>query len=336
MDAFNKLFEVFSKHQAGLRNRNPYENFTIENHIVEHRAFCQALQRVTNLHKRGLSAGVAGGLLITGQTGSGKTTLLKFYKSYFPPREERARRVVPVLFVTTPDSPSVKDFAETILTALGDPAASKGYAKEKTERIYQYLQKCGVELILIDEFQHFYDSGKRSQAKKVTDWLKNLFNIAKIPVVLAGLPRSFMVVRNNPQLRRRFASPFYLRPFSFDSDDGRKEFRGVLKAVHDKLPLPCPMLHEANMAQRFYYATHGLFDYVKKIIDGAVWEAGENGLEALNQELFEQVFEKEIWPDAPKQLNPFNKRAKFRLLNKSGEPFEIWDDPAQYMGRKAA
>lgn len=333
MGAFEKLQLIVQPHEKmGLDN--PYKSFTVRTGIVEHPSFCKALKRILNLHQRGLSAEVSEGLLLTGQTGSGKTTLLKFYKSHFPARDEVDRKVVPVLLVTTPASPTVKSLAEAILVALGDPAAGKGTADEKTRRIYRYLTECKVELLLIDEFQHFYDSKQVAQAKKVTDWLKNLFNDAKIPVVLAGLPRSVMVIRMNPQLKRRFSSPFYLKPFGFETDDEQKQFRGILKKIHSSLPLPCTDLHEANLARKFYFASLGLFDYVAKIVDRAVQLVGERGAKSLGEEFFEQAFEEEVWRNAPKRLNPFKANSILRPLTKAGEPFEVWDDPDQYESKK--
>jgi dephospho-CoA kinase len=335
MDAFNKLFSIFSRN-THLQQNNPYADFSVRRTIVEHNSFCDALRRVTTLHRRGLDAGVPGGLLITGQTGSGKTTLAEFYRAYFPRQDLEDRTVTPVLVVTTPESPSVKSLAEAVLIALGDPAAAKGTTEEKTRRIFRYLKECRVELLIIDEFQHFYDSGKKSQAMKVTDWLKNLFNIANIPVLLVGLPRSVMVVRMNPQLQRRFSSPFYLKPFRFDTAKERVEFRGVLKKIHGTLPLPCPELHEANLAHRFFMASCGLFDYLAKIIDRAVQIAGEEGHKELIQKHFARAFKEEVWRDVPDKLNPFNPKSILRPLTKLGEPFEIWDAPDQYVHKRAA
>lgn len=332
MSAFDKICSVYSNKEKSTMV-NKFADFSIRKTIVEHSSFKDALKRITELHRRGLDAKVAGGLLITGQTGSGKTTLIEFYKEYFPQRIEPDRTVTPVLLVTTPESPTVKSLAEAILISLGDPAAASGTTENKTRRIFKYLKECKVELIIVDEFQHFYDSKKISQARKVTDWLKNLFNIASIPVVLVGLPRSVMVVRMNPQLKRRFSAPFYLKPFGFVTDREILEFRGVLKKIHGNLPLECPELHEANLARRFFYASCGLIDYVAKIIDRAVLIAGEKNNSSLSLKIFATAFQEEVWRDVPKKLNPFSEKPILRSLIKNGEPFEIWDDPSQYASK---
>lgn len=329
MGAFDKLNLVIGPHVAGAL-QNPYRGFSVRQSIIEHPGFCRALKEIADLHQQFLEAENCGGLLFTGQTGSGKTTVLTYYQSFFPPRNESDRRVVPVLLVTTPAAPTVKNLAEAILVALGDPAASKGTAEAKTTRIYRYLKECKVELLMIDEFQHFHDRRKASQARNMTDWLKNLFNEVKIPVVLAGLPRAFSVIRMNPQLQRRFSSPYYLEPFGFETKEQQMEFRAILKAIHKTLPLPSVELHEANLAQRFYFASLGLFDYVAKVIDKTVKLAGEYKAKRLTVGLFAQAFASEVWRGVPKRLNPFDQKAILRPLNKRGEPFEIWEDPAHY------
>jgi hypothetical protein len=304
--------------------------FTLRKEVIEHSKFTLAIREIARLHERGIAAGVAEGLLLVAQTGSGKTTVLQYYESRFPRIETTRGTRIPVLRVDTPESPTVKTLAEAILFAMGDPAAAKGTASAKTNRIIHFFKECGVELLFIDEFQHFYDGRRVTESKRVSDWLKNLINKVGIPVILAGLPRSIAVVNANPQLRRRFGAPHYMQPFGFVSQDEQLEFRGVLKVIQSRLPVPCIDLSEANVAQRFFYASHGLLDYVVKIIDDAVSRACPDSGEPLTQQAFEVAFKRTIWLDAPDHLNPFSKGATLRLLNRTLEPFDIWDDITQY------
>lgn len=308
----------------------PEINFTLRKQVIEHSKFTAAIREIARLHKRGKDAGVAEGMLFVAQTGSGKTTALQYYESRFPRIDTERGTTIPVLRVDTPESPSVKSLAEAILYAMGDPAAAKGTATAKTNRIVYFFVECSVELLFIDEFQHFYDGRRNSESRRVSDWLKNLINRVGIPVVLAGLPRSISVVNANSQLRRRFGAPYYMPPFNFDSNDDQLEFRGVLKGIQSRLPLTCIDLSEANIARSFYFASHGLLDYVVKIIDDAVSRASIRDGLCLNLSSFEAAFKRTIWRDVPDTLNPFAPNAKLRLLNRNLEPFDIWDDIAQY------
>lgn len=308
-------------------------NFTLRKEVIEHPKFTAAIREIARIHHRGRSVGVAESLLLVAQTGSGKTTVLEYYNAKFARTVVAGITRIPVLLVETPESPSVKDLAEAILHALGDPAAAKGTTASKTQRIVLFFKECGVELLLLDEFQHFFDGSRVTESKRVSDWLKALINKVGVPVVLAGLPRAIQVVNLNPQLRRRFATPYYMEPFAFTTDPDRLEFRGVLNLLQTRLPNGSIDISEANIARRFYFASHGLFDYVVKIIDDAASRGGTGPDGMLTMADYARAFKTVVWSAAPDQLNPFIPTATLRLLNQPLEPFDIWDDIAQYITR---
>lgn len=298
-------------------------SFSIRHSIIEHPGYLEAIQKIELLHQRSRLAGVAGGLLITGHTGSGKSTVKMQYAERYPKEESIDRTHIKVLVVDTPSSPTVRSLVAAMLAAMGDPASQKGTAEEKTERLYKLLKGCGVELLIIDEFQHFLDRGKFSEACTVTDWLKNLINRANIPVVLIGLPRSAYVLELNEQLRRRFSSRYSLEPFAFAHTDDIHQFRGLLSAVQKQLPIQTPALSEYEMAQRFHVATHGLMDYLAKLIDGAVQIAVVRQLRTLDLRTYADAFVESVWRNCPPELNPFNPNALLRPLTGRGEPFSF-------------
>lgn len=309
--------------------------YSCRNRAIQYPIHLEALTRIDLLHQRARASGFAGGLLITGFTGSGKTTVKKEYASRFPRRDEGDRTCIPVLCVDTPSAPTAKSLAEAILIELGDAMSYRGTAEQKTQRIYHLFKLCKVELLIIDEFQQFFEHGRRNEIGRVTDWLKNMLNNAGIPVVLIGLPYSDQVLRLNVQLARRFSSRHYLRPFRFGTPEDVLEFRGILGAIENKLPLPSISLSSPELAQRFYYATYGLMDFIGKIIDGAVMLSYRHGYKRLDELVFAEAFEEEVWRDAPKELNPFvAKPEHLRPLNKTGEPFALIESsPVSGAGR---
>lgn len=331
---FHKLLNLSGTNGDTVIPAEGYRNFTLRKEIVEHSRFTFAIGEIARLHERGLEANDPQGLLLVAQTGCGKSTVFEYYERLFPRFETSHVTQIPVLKVNTPESPTVKMLGEAILFAMGDPAAARGTSMVKTNRIVHLFRECKVELLLIDEFQHFYDGRHTSESKRVSDWLKNLITIVNIPVVLAGLPRAISVVNSNPQLRRRFGAPHYMRPFDFSTTKEQLEFRGVLKGIHGSLPCPCINLHDANTARRFYYATHGLFDYVVKIVDDAVSRGGTGVDGQITLEDFARAFKRTVWLDAPDELNPFSSMATFRPLTRPMEPFDIMDDITKYTGHR--
>jgi archaellum biogenesis ATPase FlaH len=75
-----------------------------------------------------------------------------------------------------------------MLDSIGDPAADKGTVSSITLRLRKFLKGCEVELIILDEFQHFDDRQSKNILKIISDWLKNLLNQSKVPIILVGMP----------------------------------------------------------------------------------------------------------------------------------------------------
>ncbi len=296
--------------------------FSLRHAIFQHSRFKRTLTRIAETHHYSKQHKTSGGLLIVGPSGVGKSSVLKQYHQWFPKVHEAQLTRIPVLLVTTPASPTVKSMAEAILTAMGDPRAIRGSAEEKTLRIYQLFKRCEVELMLIDEFQHFFYAHTIVEFRKVTDWLKNFISVSNTAVVLCGLPEAEIVVQSNEQLARRFSSKYTISPFAINPHEDFSEFRGLLKAIQELLPLPVETpLYEANMARRFLIASNGLLDYVRKILEGAMSIAIANGYQSLDLSIYGAGFKKEVWVEVTDRLNPFHPDSHLRALNRAGEPF---------------
>ncbi|MDY0041640.1 MAG: TniB family NTP-binding protein [Desulforhabdus sp.] len=307
--------------------------FSIRNQIISHDVFEAGFARIEVHHQRARASGFPHGLLITGLSGSGKSTLRDEYLSRYPRSDEGTVSHIPILSVDTPAAPTVKNLAETILIALGDSASHKGSAEDKTQRIYHFLRLCKVELLLIDEFQHFAEHGRRSEMARVSDWLKSLINRSGVSVVLFGLPSCELALQCNIQLARRFSARYNLMRFSIETDAGMLKFRALLKAIEGILPLPSVALSTMEMATRFYFGSFGLIDYVGKIVDGAVQAAARNRSSCIDMQDYGQAFVEEVWRDCPPNLNPFLGNDKLRPLIRAGEPFAMASGAEAYNRR---
>jgi hypothetical protein len=310
-------------HTSLPANDETYKTFSLRPLRISFKVFAIAIRKIASVHRKARFNDYGGGLLIAGPTGSGKSSALGYYQSHFPPFEDVEGRKIPVLYVQTPSAPTVKNLAEAILSALGDPASCKGTSEEKTKRIYKFFIDCEVELLLIDEFQHFEEVNRRGATREVTDWLKNFFNVTRVGVVLSGLPICEKTVAFNPQLSRRFSARHHMSGFSYQTLEKQLEFRGVLQSLQSEIPIGGVCIHDDQFARRMFVATYGLIDYVVSILEEVCDVARRTNATTLTLPMFSQAFRDSIWSLCPDELDPFAKDFQSkRPLDLPGEPFE--------------
>ncbi len=146
---------------------------------IPHPLFLKMLQEISEYHQMTKNSLNPDGLCIFGVSGVGKTSMLLYYANQFPKQVLETYTKVPVLYVKLPTgSKSSKDkqIASLILKELGDPLYYKGTVIELTSRAIDLVQKCEVELIIFDEFQHIIDSDTKKVLRQAADWLRHLLS----------------------------------------------------------------------------------------------------------------------------------------------------------------
>ncbi|HEX7908272.1 MAG TPA: TniB family NTP-binding protein [Paraburkholderia sp.] len=292
--------------------------------FIKHPAFTMGTAAIRRCHRMGcFGLEEPGCLLITGVSGSGKSTLRKEYAKHYPQRDIDEGTEIRVLHLELPAQPTIKNVAERILLDMGDPLFARGSAEAMTARIVTLFKNCGVQLVILDEFQHFIDHSSEKIETKVADWLKHLINETKVPFVLMGLRRCRRILQSNEQLRRRFSRQISLEPFSIGTEPAQRIFKGLIRSLWKELPVPPAdeLLRDARVIEAVHFATFGLMGYVMTLMSVAVQIALEEGKTAFDRDLLGRAFVEGIWPDAKDTHNPFNSRFVNRPLTMQGEPF---------------
>ena len=246
-------------------------------------------------------------MFLSGPTGVGKSTIYRTYASKYPRQVTTEGTTVPILAITIPAPVTVKTVVTKMLWELGDPAYEKGTIGNQTIRLIGLIKDCGVELIILDEFQHFIDRDSEKVLKTVSDWLKTLILDTNLPIILIGLPEAEQVLqlKSHSQLSRRFANRYCLSPFNWQSDNGL-EFRTFLHLLESSLPLKeVSNLGSSEMALRCYYASDGVIAYVMKLIRYGTYVALKQGQEKLDVNILGAAFEQYVHADKPDKVNPF-------------------------------
>jgi hypothetical protein len=186
----------------------------------------------------------------------------------------------------------------------------KGTVNNMTSRIVTLMRECGVRIIMIDEFQHFYDKERKKVMHSVADWFKVLVDRCKVALVVSGLPSCQAVLNQNEQLAGRFLAPIHMPRFDWSDDDLRGQFIDILECFHSSLDqFELPALDSDEMAFRFYCASGGLIGYVVKILRQAVWNAMDSGSTVITLQNLACAYRESIYKDekAFALQNPFDE-----------------------------
>ncbi|QWE22984.1 TniB family NTP-binding protein [Polynucleobacter sp. AP-Jannik-300A-C4] len=283
----------------------------VESTLVPHTAFSTATMRIEQCMRYSLDSPEPVCLALIGESRTGKSRALEAFYHNHPPKRDEDGVKAPILMVKTPSKPTVKGLVEIMLRALGDPQSYSGTENAKTMRLKLLMRSAKTSMVIIDEFQHFYDKGTHKVMHYVADWLKILVDDTKCALVVAGLPTCKAVLDQNEQLAGRFFAPIVLPRFDWGDIDQREEFVGILGAFHKSISshFDIPPLDSNEMAFRCYCATGGLIGYLSKLLRHAVWEALDTNKKIITIEDLKIAYEASIWRDEQilSNFDPFSR-----------------------------
>lgn len=307
----------------------------VERMVIPHTAFAEARQRIEQCFAFSAAKAEAEGLAIVGESGTGKTSVLKSFLSHHMPTRGQDGMQIPILYASVPPMPTVKSLAGVMLAALNVPDCEQGTENEKSRRLRILMRETETRMVMIDEFQHFYDRGKRQIMLHVADWLKVLIDETRSTLVVAGLPSCRVVINENEQLARRFMASIQLPRFSWTDPDQRGEFISILEEYHAQIArnFNLPVLHSDEMAFRFYLATGGLIGYLSKLLRTTLRNAADCPKPTITLEDLNTAHSQAMWFDATakEQLRPFahgfRPAETVEALNCAGQIGTVADPP---------
>lgn len=272
--------------------------------FIHHTQIKQALRRIEMCHRSPSISREPQGLLLSGLAGVGKSLTAECYRDRYPTERNVEGQIMPVLLSSIPADATVKGVQTSLLRSLNDRKPEQGTKESQASRLIKLFQECQVTLLMLDEFQHLISRKNARVLQDIADWLKNLINTTRLPVVLMGMPESREVLDHDKQLRRRFSSIQELYPFSMRDKDAVLEYRRFMRGIEKRL-LSHPIgLSERDMLIRMHAATEGFPSEISKLINAARLAAEGNG--PLRTGDFVEAFELVIGYSHERPRNPFD------------------------------
>jgi predicted AAA+ superfamily ATPase len=258
-------------------NRRNYNDLSLEERIrivegirIYHPDFIEGFDYIHECREDSKVSSEPHCMLVIGPSGVGKSSLRNEYvRRYQREYKNRTHNKLNIFSTKVPSPITVKTFAEKLLKEIGDRFPQAGNTQQKTQRLIKYIKSAGVELIFLDEFQHFIDPNKQRDTilYDVADWFKGLIDETGIPFVMLGLDSSTDILKENEQLGGRFGKVHELTPFEYGSPEEVETFRRVLYEIDKNLPFELSSnLADPEFSDRIHYSAKGLMRATMKLI----------------------------------------------------------------------
>ena len=294
--------------------------------VISHPDFVLAVREIARMARRSRNERKGNAILVIAGSGQGKSFLAGYLLRLYPRIDVGEASKVPAMAFSIPSAVTPRLMGVAALSALGDPKANSGDSETVKARLLGLMAATGVEIVLIDNVQDIPERRHEGGIKHIGNWIRDLIDSAKVLVVLLGTPAALAVTNLNSQLRRRAVKQLFIRRFSIDTKVAFARFLRLLDELDKRLPMAEPSaLCAPELAQRLYYATYGVMDYLLALVSEAVECAVAERRERLLREDFACAFDR-LFRDSAKDLNPFSSDGPQRALDQRGEPFHRWFD----------
>ncbi len=267
--------------------------------LVPHAAFDEGLERLEYFFDPELGELVEPEIIaLVGKTGTGKSRLLETLRDHHAAARFLEGINRPIVMVSVPAKPTIKGVGDLILKSL-DPNDDRRYTEnEMSRRIKTLMKNCGTRMLILEEFQHFYDKTSKKVWHHVTDWLKLLIDDVGCVLVVSGLEECLAVIHQSPQLKGRCRQKIVLPQFLWNDDAHKAQFTAILGGFQDAVAAKSfglPDLRDEKWAFRCYCATGGLLRYVKKLLSEVMIGASlKKRNSALTLKDFAEAYERSI------------------------------------------
>lgn len=266
-----------------------------EDWLEEHLHYRAAYERLLYEIEMVLNGGPAIIAPVLGLSGTGKTELLQDIAERFADRKTKAG-LPTVLVVSFPPGATADAVAERIIKSIQGVRKVKGTGFQLRERACELLAASGIRVLILDEANHAAEArstrSTQTKANRLTaDWIKDIVDIAKVSVVISGLPHSRRLLTDNEQLEGRALRPIELRPYAWHIADDQQAFETLVVAFagHVRESGWSIAMSDDMLVRATYLTCRGLIRPVRRLFERAVVLASAS--KAITADVFATAFE---------------------------------------------
>jgi len=281
----------------------------LANWRTRHERYKSALVEIGKTHARHGTEGA--GMLLMGMPGLGKSSILASYIKHHLSGRKDLENVEgskePIIQLSVPPNPTLKSMLQEIILASGYEGSIKGSIGDLKTKINELIVQRGVEMLVVDEFQHFLREQAASNTRGVVNQIKLLMDKHKLAVIMAGTPEGYRSIAKFEELYQRFAHrQVRLKPFRIDSPEELRIFGNYVNACTTflrKQRVEIIQLANDEMLFRLYLATRGIPRLLTFLLRMAIEET-ESGKRITKSDLSRAFAKSSLNPDL-ESFDPF-------------------------------
>lgn len=241
--------------------------------------------------------------LVDAYPGLGKSTAVRAYGCGLYRKQVALRgettpsgdRRVPVIYIALSGNTQIRGLNASICRFYGLPVT--GDADTLAERAVDAVLSMKTTAIIVDDV-HFL-AGSRTNSSRMANQLKYLSNVFPVTLIYVGVGvQHRSILREGmghgdslfAQFGRR-TTPLTLRPFDVESEQGRLEWRTLLKTIEQQLVLAekFPGMLAEDLSDYLYARSTGHFASLMSLINRGCLRAIRRGHERLDEDLMNRV-----------------------------------------------
>jgi len=281
----------------------------LANWRTRHERFKSAVVEIGQTHAMHGTEGA--GMLLMGMPGLGKSSILASYiKHHLRARndlENEEGSKDPIIHLSVPTNPTLKSMLQEIILASGYEGSITGSIGELKMKLNELIVQRSVEMLVLDEFQHFLREQAASNTRGVVNHIKLLMDKHKLAVIMAGTPEGYRSIAKFEELYQRFAHrQVRLKPFRIDSPEELRIFGNYVNACTTflrKQGVEITQLANDEMLFRLYLATRGIPRLISFLLRMAIEET-ETGKRITKSDLSRAFSKSSLNPDL-ESFDPF-------------------------------
>ena len=163
--------------------------------------------------------------LLGAVSGMGKTTYLHWFVSNDLPQVERERNRVPIIMIDAPEGNSPKPLFQRLIRACGANYLERDTEEMLFMKMALYLQRCEVEVIVIDEVQHIKNHSVRRRLLELSNMTHH------VPIICSSCePQEW--IQGDPEIEGRWNDYFRIERYT------GTRLQQLLVYINLLLPLP--------------------------------------------------------------------------------------------------